>query len=152
MVGGAYAPQHRWRRLIQDACLPSHSQGYCSTHERPGNWRSSPRNQYWCFRKSIPKLWVFSVDPRRVWGVQGLLCEQIWRLGRLAFRGWLQKNWTPQLLRDPRGPQKLFQSCGRRLRSTPLLKYTRGQHKGPCDCTGLLQGEANPEYQRNSRE
>ena len=34
MVGGAYAPRHRWRRSIQVARLPSHSQGYCSTHER----------------------------------------------------------------------------------------------------------------------
>ena len=39
MVGGAYAPQHRWRRSIQVDRLPSHSQGYCGTHERPGTWR-----------------------------------------------------------------------------------------------------------------
>ena len=53
MVGGAYAPRHRWRRSIQVARLPSHSQRYCSTHERPGTWKSSPRDQYWSLIKSI---------------------------------------------------------------------------------------------------
>ena len=47
--------------------------------------------------------------------------------------------------------RKLSQSCGRRLRPTPSSRYKRG-HKGPCDCTGPSQGEADPECQRNSRE
>ena len=55
MVGGAYAPRHRWRRSIQHARLPSHSQAYCSTHERPGTWRSSPRDQYWSLAVTSPK-------------------------------------------------------------------------------------------------
>ena len=44
MVGGAQAPRHRWRRSIQDARLPSHSQGYCST-ERPGTWMEEISSQ-----------------------------------------------------------------------------------------------------------
>ena len=46
MVGGAYAPRHRWCRSILVARLPSHSQGYCNTHEaryRSGFCRSIPR-------------------------------------------------------------------------------------------------------------
>ena len=46
-------PPHRWRRSIQVDRLPSHSQGYCSTHERPGTWRSSPQDQYWSLILSL---------------------------------------------------------------------------------------------------
>ena len=57
MVGGAYAPQHRWRRSIQVARLPSHSQRYCSTHERPERYcRTHERPGSWrSFVKSIPE-------------------------------------------------------------------------------------------------
>ena len=64
MVGGACAPRHRWRRSIQHARLPSHSQGYCSTHERPGTWRSSPRDQYWSLTVNTLNL-VVSLHPKR---------------------------------------------------------------------------------------
>ena len=64
MVGGAYAPQHRWRRSIQDARLPSSSQGYCycSTHERPGT-SSGPV-------KSLPKPDIIEVLAAAGWFFQ----------------------------------------------------------------------------------
>ena len=58
MVGGAYAPRHRWRRSIQVARLPSHSQGYCSTHE------SSPQDQTLVLKVCGRWLVFCKVDPR----------------------------------------------------------------------------------------
>ena len=55
----------------EDARLPSHSQGYCSTHEKPGTCKSSPRDQY-SLTKSLPWApagffgWVLS----GVWGAK----------------------------------------------------------------------------------
>ena len=71
MVGGAHAPRHRWRRSIQVARLPSHSQGYCSTHERPGTWTSSPRDQYSSLLSHYP-TWTWSPKLCRSLGPEGV--------------------------------------------------------------------------------
>ena len=80
MVGGAYAPQHRWRRSIQVARLPSHSQGYCSTHEI-----SQVITLNLAPKLCRPLAGFFQVDVRGGLG-QGTLCERISGPGGLRAR------------------------------------------------------------------
>ena len=84
MVGSANAPRTQVRRLIQHA-FPQ--PGYGSTHEGPGTWRSSPRDQYWSLIHLKPETrdcwlvfawWIL----KEVLGVQGL-SERIWGVGTL---------------------------------------------------------------------
>ena len=123
MVGGAYAPRHRWRRSIQVARLPSHSQGYCSTHERPGTWRSSPRFPYKVntLNLVVEVLGGAGFFPDGFWGglrVQGPLCRGRRRGGPAFFQG--PPRASTGLQGPPPGPpgtgggsslQRLY-SCG----------------------------------------
>ena len=52
MVGGAYAS------TSMAQVDPGRSPGYCSTQERPGTWRSSPRDQYWSLKVNTLNLVV----------------------------------------------------------------------------------------------
>ena len=102
MVGGAYAPRHRWRRSI--ARLPSYSQGYCSTYERPGTWRSllgtSP----------APQTLAAGVDARGgVGGFRGRSCERI--SGPGALRGRRRGSAAPKT-GPPPGAQNPLRASG----------------------------------------
>ena len=60
MVGGAYAPQHRWRRSIQDA-FPGPGGVLLGTSTGPDKVNTLNR----------VAGWFFSGYPAGVWGVQG---------------------------------------------------------------------------------
>ena len=125
MVGGAYAPRHRWRRSIQVARLPSYSQGYCSTYERPGPGGvllgTSTGPLY-------SKNWlVFSrVDFGGALGVQGPSCERISGPGALKastissskFITKKHKNGTAAGLQEPPGASRGLQGPPKASRSS----------------------------------